>query len=687
MNFENKSVHSGYFYPIDLLGFWVVLASLISVLCLSFSVFFPERILAGTLFVVVIATVFFRSRIRWRDPRFSKSFLGVVLLAMLFRSSPFLYFSAGQDQGLYVLMSKTFENTHGLNFVDEFRQSLNFDERYLYDRNGTGQTNTRLVSAEESVFQFAFYPLNSTWQSLFGKIFGSDHRVYSLTFFALISIISIYLLVFEMTGSYLAGGLAAAILATNPYHAFFSKFPVSEMTALGLTTFGFYFLCRMWNSRENRTLRLIFGGISVLLFWAFFFARMTGVLYIPLIYLIVIAAMSTKSDTERIDWFSYYCAFLSGLVVSAVFYFVFYPDVLFPTFNDLLFNRLGPFPHVTAGALFICSLIFSWRRWTFLNKPWFWKAVDWGISLAFVGIVSYSCYIFYDVNWGDFLQTKDDFFYRIFLRTDEWHSLTSWTLVTLVCMVSPVGFIILASQIFREKKPNGLLLFSVLQFITFFGLIVWHNKFDFYQFYYTRFYITEVLPAAAIIISLGIWSLYSRRSALKRGGAIGFGVFTILWGTCLSAFQLRGHEGPRKGFFEEVNKFANPNDLLVFYKVPNCKEVYSPFRYYYDYPKTLVLEDFSDFTLPAFKSMAKRQDRVFILTGDLNLETDPRFRLAKQLFFDFDFFYNNSMHLYNGAFAGADEFRGPYGLAYFPVPTNYVKKRVGLFLFELRALD
>jgi 4-amino-4-deoxy-L-arabinose transferase-like glycosyltransferase len=67
--------------------------------------------------------------------------------------------------------------------------------------------------------------------AIFGEVFGDSNRYYSTVFFAILSILALYLLTFELTGNGLLAWSVGALLALTPLHAFFSKFPATEVVA------------------------------------------------------------------------------------------------------------------------------------------------------------------------------------------------------------------------------------------------------------------------------------------------------------------------------------------------------------------------------------------------------------------------------------------------------------------------
>jgi hypothetical protein len=141
----------------------------------------------------------------------------------------------GQDQGVYVNMSKAFEDRGEVFQIDQVRNKLKQENiKTIYDAsnlgNGVVEKNkyeggflpgVYIVDKANSKNVFQFYHLHPLWMAIFGKIFGDHNRVYALVFFSLISIISFYLLAFELTNNRGLAFITGCFLAINPLHVFF----------------------------------------------------------------------------------------------------------------------------------------------------------------------------------------------------------------------------------------------------------------------------------------------------------------------------------------------------------------------------------------------------------------------------------------------------------------------------------
>ena len=174
----------------------------------------------------------------------------VLLAALLFRAEPFLPLHGGQDQGVYVSMSAHLQR-EGSVFIDDpvpdalpsERARDIYDSRLSWNRGQSLQPGIYL-SRTRGDYVFQFYHLHPLWMATFAELFGDGARFYSLTFFSLLSIVGLCLLVLEITGARMAALVTGLLLALNPLHVFFSRLHVTEIVALAFSAMGLYYLAR-----------------------------------------------------------------------------------------------------------------------------------------------------------------------------------------------------------------------------------------------------------------------------------------------------------------------------------------------------------------------------------------------------------------------------------------------------------
>ncbi len=218
----------------------------------------------------------------------SFSLVAIVLLASLFRAEPYPWIHGGQDQGVYVSMSAYFQAGGGVFIADPIFGKLN--QAGLADVYRATLPQDRLQlgvyygGAKDYVFQF--YHLHPLWMAIFADLFGDEARLYSLTFFSLLSIVFLSLLTFELSNSRAAALSVGILLAINPLHTFFSKWPVTEVVALAFSSMALYYLARAWrlaHSVFHARWALVIAALSLSML---FFVRITGFFYLPLLLLL-----------------------------------------------------------------------------------------------------------------------------------------------------------------------------------------------------------------------------------------------------------------------------------------------------------------------------------------------------------------------------------------------------------------
>src|SRR5262249_9412998 len=245
--------------PFEVLSLFVLSTSVSGLGLLMLQSFSALRSLSlGSVLCFLLAKVFHLSI---RRPVFDARLCSILLIAACFRALPYLYIPGGQDQGIYVSMAPTYERTGSPFYVDSLRITLqHLGLGKYYDKYSIARTFPKsaffydiahharytknkyegwylpgiyISDLEQSKYVFQFLPLHPIWMAIAGRILGWSNEVYALVCFSLFSIAALYYLTFELTrGRLLPSCLVGIFLATNPLHAFFSKFPVSEVVFL-----------------------------------------------------------------------------------------------------------------------------------------------------------------------------------------------------------------------------------------------------------------------------------------------------------------------------------------------------------------------------------------------------------------------------------------------------------------------
>ena len=224
----------------------------------------------------------------------------VVLAALLFRTEPFKPLHGGQDQGVYTSMSAHLQR-EGSPFIDDPLPAALPDERLrdIYAKGHTAGTSDPCSARQAQPgicyapwngdYVFQFYHLHPLWMAVFGEWFGDAARFHALTFFSLLGLAALGLLVYEITGRRMAALAAGLLLAINPLHVYFSRIHVAELFALAFSALGFYYLVRAARGVEREApppATAALAALSALALGLVFFVRITGFLYLPLVLVV-----------------------------------------------------------------------------------------------------------------------------------------------------------------------------------------------------------------------------------------------------------------------------------------------------------------------------------------------------------------------------------------------------------------
>ena len=322
--------------PLDALVAFIAVTSAVMLAQLLASQFSAGSALAVSV-VACSAGVAFVVRLQGPPSvRLLAGLLAAGAIVLVPRWAPFLYVEGGQDQGVYVAMSSHFERTGGVGIVDAVRERLPAEERPSYDRlnntydaaaaaeapgrsEGEHQPGIFIEDLTRSAYVFQFYPLHPLWMAVAAEVLGEPNRVYSLVFFSLLNVLMISLLAYELSGRRPAAALlAAAFLAVNPMHVFFSCFPVSENLILFFLASALYFLLRYAKaSGEPDTVALVLSAAS----WGcLFFTHISGFLYLPLVIVAALAAIVASELPARRVHLAAYGASVLALYFLSVWY-------------------------------------------------------------------------------------------------------------------------------------------------------------------------------------------------------------------------------------------------------------------------------------------------------------------------------------------------------------------------------
>lgn len=633
-NPDGKAIHL-----FELLTLFVFLTGFAGVGLLTLNKFDSLYTLIIGAFLTLLVFKTFKCQLQLKDQRFDLYLLGILLIALFFTAKPYLHVMGGQDQGLYINMSATYERTGSTFIKDNLRASLAEGEKNLYDANNFYHLGVYTQDLNESKYVYQFYPLHPIWLAIFGKIFGPDNRVYSLVFFSLISLVTLFLLACELSnGEKTSGYLMAIFLAVNPLFTFFSKFPLSEIVMLAFSSLGFYYLLRYYRKAKEGQRNVLYLLLSALAFFSLFFVHISGFFYMPIFYVLLILTLLYITDhTLKRRLIFYYFSVFFGYFLSII-YGLIYSPVYANDIYRLELSRLlviNPTVEIALGIVLAFSLPFVVIRYRnhLKNLAKHWQSYVFTL-LAFFIFLLIPLNILQANSVGIDLRTTSSYITMLYL--------------------TPFGVVLyllgLKEMRKRHETPVFILLLLLLLFWTAkaFGSISIN-----YQYYGARYLFNEVFVYSLLVVALYAGHLF-RSANLKRLCAVFMVAGILLYSAYFTSFQLQGQEADGSNqALKLVAAELDEKDLLVSTFSDN--EVTTPLAHYFGLNVfVLPKEKLSDTDLT--NTFLNTFNDVFVLSNgplaNTNLETVNMIAYKQGIFerpatrIPKEFFYHRLMNLY-----------------------------------------
>ena len=428
----------------------------------------------------------------------------VLLVALCFRLAPFDFVMGGQDHGAYTNIAAELLATHDIAVVDAERERLASSSAlatYMQD-NYTDPFLPGVYATEDSAQKlvFQFYHLFPVWLALFAGVFGAASATYGLTFLSLVSIVFFQRLAGLLTGSARLGMAAGLLLAVNPLHAFFSRFPVTEVPTLAFSTIGFSFLCRyagaVVGERRNRWLWL-----SACAFGCLFLTRISGFMYLPLVLAIGVVPFVLDEDRERALGLARWALATSLLYVVSVGYGLAFSRAYSIRIYEDSFSRIaGEHWSLLPLALAVAAALAWWSAWNRRNG-WVARTIAWSVpglsrwmGLALLAVLVAGAYKVYALAFTDAYSGPSVARLSLFpgIAGQGWSSVAHASLVAASIYLCPLLFIaaLVVAQL-RLDSRGRFLVFFLFCFTGYVALLNWLLP---YQPYYGRYLASEFVP-------------------------------------------------------------------------------------------------------------------------------------------------------------------------------------------------
>ena len=493
----------------------------------------------------------------------------VLLLALVLRVPAYDYVLGGQDQGVYTSMAADLVRTGDLAVEDAELARLaaaGYRERYLADNYTVpflpGVYND---GAPMPRLQFQFYHLFPVWLALAGGVFGLAHGGLALTFLALVSVLFFQRLATQLSGSDRIGMAAGLLLALNPLHVLFSRFPVTEVPTLAFSSAGFFFLARYVQAPvADRTARWL--RLSVAAFLCLFLTRISGFMYLPLVGLVSVTAFLLDADRLRaraVGGWALACvlAYAASVAYGLVWSRPYALDIYRASFSLLAGPR---WPQVVALVVVVALAFWAWTWRGARSRPLraLAKVLAWaqpGLGLAMAAVIALGAWKAWQLGFtGRYLA---DAWLSKFpgMAGQGWSSVAHASLVVVAEHLSPWLLLALPAVSARRLPAAGAMLaFFVSCFLAYAALLNWTVP---YQPYYARYFCSELVPYALLlcVVSLG----WLRSTAARRWLAAGL-VLAGAWFALVSVVQrdLRENAGARASI-GQLAAVAGPDDVIL----------------------------------------------------------------------------------------------------------------------------
>jgi len=556
---------------------WVLLASGLGLAAtLAHHFLAPQVCIATTLLTGIYAW-------RTRECRSSNSVAGVkpkhmillILVCLFFRLPAFNYVLGGQDEGVYVNMANYIERTGSLVVWDtplDKLQGTPFVQSYL-DENRLPPAYPELSNAEayiggiyvrshqSNVLNFQFYHLFPVWMALVAGVFGSTFGVYALTLFALLSVAFMYRLTLVLTGSSRAALVAGLLLALNPLHAFFSKFPVTEVPSLAFSLIGFTYLALFWRAEEGpRDRRWLL--LSMLSFGALFVTRISGFMYVPFLIVVAVASAANDADRMRRNYMQLWVLGVVALYAISVAYGLRWSHQYAVDIYRASFERIVP-SHWRIGVVALVALmLLVWSGLVALARTGMRPRIDSFIVMPLRRVVApivlislaLGIYKIYQLGWTAHYQGDIWLDTQWGLAGSHWRAVKASSLVAFFVYAGPLlplAFLGLVLRRQDEPRIEFLRLF-VAGFVVYILLLQWTVP---YGPYYARYLLSEAVPYM-LLFTVVAWACMPKNGVRRILSAIL--AITLIYSVTATAGQLGKNEGD--GAYQSLTHLLAPVD-------------------------------------------------------------------------------------------------------------------------------
>jgi len=499
----------------------------------------------------------------------------LIAVTLFFRLVPYNYVFGGQDQGVYVNMAAQIVRGGGVHVVEETMariddrasRALYFNDNYVQQLQRPGIYVSDYAADGSPILEFQFYHLFAVWMAVFSGLFGQAAGVYALTFMAVASVVYFYRLALALGGPR-AAAWTGFLLACNPLHAFFSKFPVTEVPTLMFSAMGLGYLAVYAtappDARQRRWLLVAAIGMA-----GVFFTRISGFMYLP--FLVAIALLAAIWDEQRgraaaiVTWVGVVLALfavscLYGLHWSRTYASAIYVSSFSQVFGSHWLRWLAGASLLFLAIYAAAIVLYRSDRLRRLTATRLTSTAVWAPALATILFLVFAAIKIHRLAYGHALVGDPWINQLSAIAGQGTHAFKSVSLVVAAVYLGPVlivGCLAAMCWRWRDWRVICVVLF-MLGFLFYVGVMQYVVP---YQPYYARYLVSEFVPYAILLCVLAACSLTGRRARMAVTWGLGF---SIAYGAILSTLPLphRELEGSAPAL-EEIAGWVSSDDLLM----------------------------------------------------------------------------------------------------------------------------
>ncbi len=508
---------------------------------------------ANALLFVANAWIWHKKRPRfdvstWRPSATGLAAVAVILLGISLRFPLSRYAFGGQDQGTYVILARLMARTGRVIQHDpvakrilndnhfralrknysRFRAGTHLEVPHRYE--GAVMPGFYLGDRSQGTVVPQFFHLHPAWMAMWGWWWTPVNGVWSLIFFSLLGLLSIWLLGTSLFSSRALALGALAFLAVNILQVWTSRYPLSEIPTQALALAGLAAL-GLAETKESPGAALA-GGLAIGLT---FFARISSIFWLPVLFMsyVLLPTESAKRTSHRIFHISALGTALWGLLHHYI--------LSYPYMYDLFRKRLHiplkitPERFALVGVLLLGGMILAtellhgkvlWHQYRKrMRKAERFLVPAAAALLAAITILG----VTYRIVLTPLKIPHGRFW--IIQRVHQLSLFVSWPILA-------TGLIGLGSMAAHPRRTAKLIGFAGLWFVL---LVLIYKPYNRYAFYYCRYYVSELLFGLALgstwaILQAWRWAGARRRLTRIAGHALLAGLVGYV-----AAFQVRGH--------------------------------------------------------------------------------------------------------------------------------------------------